>query len=322
MAAVKDVVRRLRSGHSEVGETSLIEVAVAVFATVIIAPTFAIATAVGWQYLLSVTAQVTVASQGGEVLSTVEQQLNGAQPIGYCSDPQADPSNLSVGAATDAELVTPVGQCPEPASGPEPSSGSTWTSVSLPSPGASSCGSPDLTGVALVVASTTCVGFFSYDYEPVSASDGGLQPALGTGGALQPPSLVYLWVCATNCPQGDGNSLWVTYYPSAGTYTDPACTTSTTGICQSLGWSSTADTRFIGTLATPTSVLAYQDSTGCMAGCTSGQGSSTQVSASNLGSVQVVNVTAELSSPGQTQTSSVSVEVTGNVYQSESTSSA
>lgn len=300
--------------HGERGEASLAEVAVAVLVTVIVAPTFAVATAIGWQYLLSVTAQATVSTQGAEVLAATEQELNGAQPIGYC--PAAYGAG-GIGANPEAVLETPLDQCSEPSMGPQPPAGSATWGVQLPSPSASSCGAPSLTGVALVTASTTCVGFFSYDYEPSVASSGGLAPALSPSGPLSPPSLVYLWVCTASCPNGaGGDTLWVTSYPAAGSYTNPGCPSSTAA-CSSPDWSTGApQTRFIGTLAAASGVLSYEDGTGtCIAGCGAAPA---EVSASGLGDVLIVDVAAQLSAPGQVQSSAVSVAVSGNVYQSHS----
>ncbi len=299
-------MRRPIVAGSERGETGLIEVAVAFFVTVIVAPTFAIATAFGWQYLLSATAQATVASQSGQLLVSVVQQLSGAQPVGYCPDA---PGSLSQPLAM---LETYASSCPEPAAGPPPPSGDTsWPSVQLPTP-SSACSPAVVTTSALVVATATCVGFYSYGYEPTSTGNADFTPALGSGGPLSPPALTYLWVCTSSCPNGvAADSLWVTYYPSQGTATNPGCPAQSQNGCSSPNWSTSPPrTRFIGALTTASGVLSYQG--------TSANSLVTPVGAAQLPSIQVVNVNAQLAAPNQVVTSAMSVEVTGNVYQGQS----
>jgi hypothetical protein len=295
--------------RSEHGEASLAEVAVALFVTVVIAPTFAIATAVGWQYLLSSTAQATVSSQGGQLLTTVVQELNGAQPVGDCPDAPGSGASPSTPAQPLLQLETYADQCPEPSSGPAPPPGG-W-GIQLPTP-STVCGTPVVTASAIVTATDQCVGFYAYNYEPTSTGNADFTPALSPSGPLAPPSLTYLWVCSSTCPNGVGNnSLWVTYYPSKGSYTNPGCPAESSTACSSPDWStSTPRTRFIGSLSSTTGVLSYLDASGTQLDA--------PVSASDLPSVQVVNINAGLSSPGQTQSSSISVDVTGNTYQSQS----
>jgi hypothetical protein len=308
----------------EAGFAGLSELAVAMLIAAILMPFVGLGLTNGYQLLVSLTTRATVTATSGQVLTTAEQQLQGAQPLGYCvTAPGVQQSGGDPGNPASV-IETPLVSCTQTALGPIPPSGSvSWSSyVQLPSPSLTSCGSPQLTQGALVAATATCVGYFSYDYE-ASGSESASAGALSGSGPYTSPELTYLWVCSSSCPNnGESNTLWVTYYEAKGSYTNAGCP-SPTASCTSANWAGIVPlNRYVGQLAIgSTKVFGYRDTSGSTGSTVTLSQTLTPpgVSVSDLQNVVVVTVTAAFAyPPAQSVTSTVSVPVTGNIYQATS----
>jgi hypothetical protein len=188
--------------------------------------------------------------------------------------------------------------------------------LSLPSPSHPSCGTPQLTAGALVAATATCIGFFSYDFQLSGESDGAFGALSGTG-PFTPASLTYLWVCDSVCPKGAGaESVWLTTYAPAGSYTSAGCPTSTES-CSDPDWSTAVPaTRYLGQFTGTAAVFSYADTADSPVPLDSSL-LPPSVVATALPTVLVVRVTVSVASlSGETTATSIAVPVTGNVYES------
>jgi hypothetical protein len=305
--------------RDDVGFAGLSELAVAMLFVALLLPLVAIGLSNGYQFMTSLTARSSVTAGGGTLLAAAEQELQGAQPLGFCATPSgAVPPGAGSPADAATILETPVDDCPQPELGPPPPAGQAdWGSdVSpLPAPSLSSCGHPALTAGALVTATATCLGFFSYDYQ-TSGSLGTDLGALSATGPLTPPELTYLWSCAGSCPGGTpAGTLWVTTYQPTGSYTNAGCP-SPTAVCADPDWSDApSQTRDVGPLSGGDAVLAYTG-TGGDAIPLDPTLDPPALDPPDLADVLLVTVDATLSAPGTSLRTSLSVPVTGNVYQS------
>lgn len=271
--------------RGEHGFAGLAEIAVSLAVAAILMPIVGGALYEGYQFLTSTTARSALIDGGATLLDTVEAQLQGAQPLGYCSSAASSPDSAAI-------LETPLDSCQQTALGPPPPAGaSSWAGyVSLPSPSLAACGDPQLTAGALVTATASCVGFFSYDYQTA---------ALAAGGPFDPPELTYLWT--------GGGSLWVTSYLPTGSYTNAGCPAPEAS-CADPDWqSATSSTRFVGRLA-DAAILSYSDEQDATVPFDPDL-APPAVPLSDLGNVVVITVATTLSSPPDT-TLSQRAEVT------------
>jgi hypothetical protein len=302
--------------RSEAGFAGLAELAVALLLLGLLLPLVGVGLDNTWRLFASLNARSVAGADGVVLLSAAEAQLQGAQPLGYCASPS--------GAAGDndpaAVIEVPIGDCDRTGLGPPPPGGAAdWSGYvsPLPDPSTASCATAELGPGALVAATGTCIGFFSYDGE-ASGSPGAGSGALSDGGPFAPPVLTYLWRCQTDCPGSGGPvGLWLTTYAPTGGYTNAGCP-SADAACTDADWSAAAVTeRYVGTIAAGSDPLfTYHDAGG--AGLGLDQASTPPaIDAADLTTVELVDVTTDVSGAvGSTWSGSTAVALTGNVYQS------
>jgi hypothetical protein len=296
------------------GFAGLPELAVALLLLGLLLPLVGLGLDSTWRLVSVVTARAAAGRSGLELSSTVGAILQGAQPLGYCASPD-DPS------ATGSPVGTPLDACSRTALGPPPPGGaadwSAWISP-LPDPSAGTCGRAELGPGALVTATSSCVGFFSYDDEPSGAGTGA--GALAGDGPFTPPDLMYVWRCRTSCPEPGGAGLWLTAYAPTGSYTDAGCPTATVP-CTNADWSSaTSSDRYLGPVLDSTGPLfGYQDAAGDPVAL--GAGPTPSVGAASLAGVNVVSVSVAAPPTGADQPPPTEVALTGNVYRPPTPSS-
>lgn len=267
-----------------------------------------------WQLFGSLTGRAAADSSDIVFLSAAESDLQGAQPLGYCATP-----NTSASANPAAPIEAPMPACSATALGPVPPDGADdWSAFvsPLPVPSPSSCGAAELGAGALVVATATCIGFFSYDNE-ASGSPSATVGALSDTGPFTPPDLDFLWQCMGSCEGPGGTAgLWLTTYLPTGGYTNAGCP-SPASSCTDPDWSTaTVSQRFVGTLATTAvSPFGYRDAAGESV-AKNDDLTPPAVAAADLPAVELVSIEADVSPSGSTSASATLVALTGNVYQS------
>jgi hypothetical protein len=303
------------SRNFEAGFAGLAELAVALLLLGLLLPLLGVGLDGTWKLFSTLNGRAVASTEGIVLLSAAEAELQGAQPLGYC----ATPSDAGV-TGPAAAIEVPMTSCSSTALGAVPPDGAAdWSSFvsPLPVPSASSCGAAELGPGALVAATATCIGFFSYDGE-LSGSSSASIGALSETGPFTPPELTYLWRCVGPCPGSGGTrALWLTSYAPSGGYTNAGCPSATAG-CSDPDWATaTIAQRYVGTLAAVGgSVFSYRDASGAPVAVDDGLTPPT-LPASALPTVELVSVSAAVSVAGGATTSpSTSVALTGNVFQS------
>jgi prepilin-type N-terminal cleavage/methylation domain-containing protein len=260
-----------RSAGAEAGFT-LIELVVATAVLLILLPATTAGVSATVKFLVRVTSQSATQNTASRTMTTLTMQINGAQPVGYCP--------TAPGAAVDPalELTTPASDCSNVSQGPP--AGIAWNGF-VPSPPGASCPAPEVGQSSLFAATSTCVGFFSYDYT-------GSITNVSLNAPLTPPEVVWVWVDPTG-------GVYISYYQPTGsaTYTSPA-------------WASTPLRRFVATVASP-SVFTYYDAAAAV-----------MTAPISLGAVTTVGIDGQFTfDKTGTVGEHIRVVVSGNVYQSQ-----
>jgi hypothetical protein len=308
------------SPKNDGGFAGLAELAVALLLLGLLLPLLGVGLDGTWRLFTTLNGRAAASTEGIVLLSAAEAQLQGAQPLGYC----ASPSGAGV-AGPAAAVGVPMAACSSTALGPVPPDGAAdWSSLvsSLPVPSVSSCGTAELGPGALVAATATCIGFFSYDGEAsgssASTSTSTSAGALSDTGPFTPPELTYLWRCAGPCPSAGGaRALWLTSYAPTGGYTNAGCP-SATAACSDPDWATaTVAQQYVGTLSADAgAVFSYRDASGVAVAADDGL-TPPAIPPPALPTVELVSVSADVSvARGATVSASTSVALTGNVFES------
>lgn len=227
--------------------------------------------------------------QARTLLDSLEAQLEGAQPVGWCQDPPL----VSTATLASEYLGTSLSSCGEPTNSllPEDVAASEGAGF-YPSPSACGTYEPSTSSdqAAVVVATPSCVGFFSYDFEaPIGAVSSVTGVASVEAGTLNPPNLVYVVVSSSSM------YMYVYQPTSSSSYTDVTYK------------SSPSATMYIGAV-TSASPFSYVIS--CTSGSSCVGDEETVSSTTNYDQIQTVSAKVNVSYPnGSARSYSLSLAV-------------
>ena len=161
--------RLTRARHDERGVSGIVELVITMVVLGIVMPMIAIGSYSIINASSGLVAQNTAFSLQSNATLNVVQDISSAQPAPYCAN--------APGSATSAAFLyaTSLGNCQTPAQGPPVNSGAPTApcgsscSPAIPTPSTSCAPSnavaPVESQAALVAATPTCIGFFSYNAE-------------------------------------------------------------------------------------------------------------------------------------------------------------
>jgi type II secretory pathway pseudopilin PulG len=307
----------------ESGISGVIEIVVAVVILGLLFPMIAITVGALTNNAASLSAGSVVQASQVTALTNAQEQLAGAQPAPYCSDP------AGAGGSSpnyEAYFSTAESACPVPAQGP-PAAVVAAAAVGanvpvLPYPPASTCSNgssgftPSVGPGSLVVANNACVGFFSYDFE-------GSATGSGQGAVLNPPSLVYIYQA--------NRQLSIASYTPSGTQSGTTCASGTlsyTNPCwgTAAGPATPSATRVITPLVPGTPFSFFNSSQNNITAVLStdcSSGGSRTACLSDLANVQMVTIAVSTTYGGSGGTASpasdTQVVISGNAYSSNTT---